>query len=327
MSDPLAKIKKKLQDEIDQLSHELSVELPKRLPSLARTATSRKTRVQIRQGAPGLRQPQDHPSQKRMGDLSMLNLTNIPKDRSGYGSRLTVLDLQRDKKIEYTLVSSEEADAEKGLISTTSPIGKALLNRRVGDEIEVVTPRARKSLNSSVWSPFTTASNLWLFQASYSTNRVGPPVGTYELGNRPGTRALDRFRLSSTHGWWRAHVAQPAAISSCGFRMSFPFSAAISPATRLPARSTPSADSHVSRPSPSLSCARSRDSRDAASTAPPSFSSSGSCSSSWISLSDDFSISASTPAPTLSRGISPLSLFFPERISVPFSFFSAILWS
>jgi len=95
-----------------------------------------------------------------MGDLSMLNLTNIPKDRSGYGSRLTVLDVQRDKKIDYTLVSTEEADAEKGLISTTSPIGKALLNRKVGDEIEVATPAERKNLKLYASSPSTRASNL-----------------------------------------------------------------------------------------------------------------------------------------------------------------------
>ena len=55
-----------------------------------------------------------------------------------------MLDVQRDAKIEYTLVSSEEVDAEKGLISTTSPIGKALLNRKVGDEIEVATPAGKK---------------------------------------------------------------------------------------------------------------------------------------------------------------------------------------
>jgi transcription elongation factor GreA len=81
---------------------------------------------------------------KRMGDLGMLNLSNIPKDRAGYGSRLTLLDTQRDVKIEYKLVSTEEADVEKGLISTTSPIGKALLNKKVGDEIEVATPAGKK---------------------------------------------------------------------------------------------------------------------------------------------------------------------------------------
>ena len=81
---------------------------------------------------------------RRMGDLGMLNLTNIPKDRAGYGSRIIVLDTQKDIKVEYKLVSTEEADVEKGLISTTSPIGKALLNRKVGDEIQVATPAGQK---------------------------------------------------------------------------------------------------------------------------------------------------------------------------------------
>ncbi len=79
-----------------------------------------------------------------MGDLGMLNLTNIPKDRAGYGSRIWVLDVQRSVELQYKLVSTEEADVEKGLISTTSPIGSALLNRRVGDEVQVVTPAGKK---------------------------------------------------------------------------------------------------------------------------------------------------------------------------------------
>ena len=145
MSDPLAKIKKKLQDEIDQLSHELNVELPKEI-AVARAhgdlsenaeykfAKERQTYVNAKIAQ----------LKKRMGDLSMLNLNNIPKDRSGYGSRIVVIDVARDVKVEYKLVSSEEADAEKGLISTTSPIGRALLNRKVGDEIEVATPAGKK---------------------------------------------------------------------------------------------------------------------------------------------------------------------------------------
>lgn len=146
MSDPLAKIKKKLQEEIDQLSHELSVELPKEI-AVARShgdlsenaeykfAKERQSYVNAKIGA----------LKKRMGDLGMLNLGNIPKDRSGYGSRMTVLDVHRDVEIEYKLVSTEEADVENGLISTTSPIGRALLNRKVGDEIEVTTPAGKKA--------------------------------------------------------------------------------------------------------------------------------------------------------------------------------------
>ncbi|HEY6265552.1 MAG TPA: transcription elongation factor GreA [Candidatus Acidoferrum sp.] len=145
MSDPLAKIKKKLQDEIEQLSHELNVELPKEI-AVARAHGDLSENAEYkyakeRQGYVNLKITH---LKKRMGDLGMLNLSNIPKDRSGYGSRLIVLDTQRDVRIEYKLVSSEEADVEKGLISTTSPIGKALLNRKVGDEIEVTTPAGKK---------------------------------------------------------------------------------------------------------------------------------------------------------------------------------------
>ena len=145
MSDPLAKIKQKLQDEIELLSHELNVDLPKEI-AVARAHGDLSENAEYkyakeRQGYVNARIGQ---LKKRMGDRGMLNLTNIPKDRAGYGSRLTVLDVQRDIKIDYKLVSTEEAEPEKGLISTTSPIGKALLNRKVGDEIEVATPAGKK---------------------------------------------------------------------------------------------------------------------------------------------------------------------------------------
>ena len=145
MPDPLSKIKQKLQVEIDQLEHELNVELPKEI-AVARAHGDLSENAEYkfakeRQGYVNARIAQ---LKKRMGDLGMLNLANIPKDRSGYGSRIVVVDTQRDIKIEYKLVSSEEADVEKGLISTTSPIGRALLNRRVGDEVQVATPAGKK---------------------------------------------------------------------------------------------------------------------------------------------------------------------------------------
>ncbi len=74
----------------------------------------------------------------------MLNLNNIPSDRAGYGSRVWLLDIKKSIEIEYKLVTSEEADAAQGLISTTSPIGKALLGRNVGDEVKVHTPAGIK---------------------------------------------------------------------------------------------------------------------------------------------------------------------------------------
>ena len=145
MSDPLAKIKKKLQQEIDSLEHELNVELPKEIAvARAHGDLSENAEYKYAKERQGYVNAKIGQLKKRMGDLGMLNLTNIPKDRSGYGSRIVVMDVQKSQEIEYKLVSSEEADVEKGLISTTSPIGKALLNRKVGDEIEVATPAGKK---------------------------------------------------------------------------------------------------------------------------------------------------------------------------------------
>ena len=145
MQDPLAKIKQKLLEEIDQLSHELNVDLPKEIAvARAHGDLSENAEYKYAKERQGFVNARIGHLKKRMGDLCMLNLTNIPKDRSGYGSRIIVLDLQKDIKIEYKLVSTEEAEPEKGFISTTSPIGKALLNKKVGDEIEVATPAGKK---------------------------------------------------------------------------------------------------------------------------------------------------------------------------------------
>ena len=145
MTDPLAKIRQKLQQEIDALEHELNVDLPKEIAvARAHGDLSENAEYKYAKERQGYVNAKIGQLKKRMGDLGMLNLTNIPKDRSGYGSRIVVLDLQRSIEVEYKLVSSEEADAEKGLISTTSPIGRALLNKQVGDEVQVATPAGKK---------------------------------------------------------------------------------------------------------------------------------------------------------------------------------------
>ncbi len=145
MADPLAKIKAKLQQELDALEHELNVDLPKEIAvARAHGDLSENAEYKYAKERQGYVNAKIGNLKKRMGDLGMLNLTNIPKDRAGYGSRLVVLDLQRSLEVEYKLVSSEEADVEKGLISTTSPIGRALLNKKVGDEVLVATPAGQK---------------------------------------------------------------------------------------------------------------------------------------------------------------------------------------
>ena len=145
MPDLADKIKKKLQDEIAVLEHELHSDLPKEIMT-ARAHGDLKENAEYkyakeRQSFVSARLGQLH---QRLADISMLNLNNLPKDRAAYGSRILVLDVAKSSKVEYKLVTVEEADAAKGLISTTSPIGRALLGKKVGDEVSVTTPAGIK---------------------------------------------------------------------------------------------------------------------------------------------------------------------------------------
>ena len=77
--------------------------------------------------------------QKRVSEIALLNVDRIPTDRAGFGSTLHVIE-KNGEKLVFQLVMPEDADAAKGLISTTSPIGHAFLNREPGDTVKVVTP-------------------------------------------------------------------------------------------------------------------------------------------------------------------------------------------
>jgi len=145
MTDPVTKIRRKLEEEIRTLEHELNHELPKELlKARAHGDISENAEFKYAKERQGYLTARLGQLQKRLGDVAMLNLNNLPHDRAGYGSRVWLLDLQKSVEVDYRLVTTEEADATKGLISTTSPIGKALLGRRVGDEVKVQTPAGVK---------------------------------------------------------------------------------------------------------------------------------------------------------------------------------------
>jgi transcription elongation factor GreA len=140
-------IRKKLEDEIRTLEHELSHELPKELKKAVamgdlsenaeyHMAKQRQEFVRARLGQ----------LKKRMGELSLVNMSNIPKDRAAIGSTIKVYDSTKDEEIEYKLVTSEESDVSQGLISTTSPIGRALMGKKVGDSATVITPNGNREL-------------------------------------------------------------------------------------------------------------------------------------------------------------------------------------
>ena len=136
-----------MRDEIEALEHELIHELPKEIKKAAalgdlsenaeyHMAKQRQEFVKARVRQLG----------RRLADLSMVNMNNIPKDKVGLGSTVKVFDSTKNEEMEYNIVTSEESDVAAGKISTNSPIGRALLNKRVGDTATVVTPNGTREL-------------------------------------------------------------------------------------------------------------------------------------------------------------------------------------
>ena len=140
-------IKKKLQDEIAALEYELRNELPKEiLKARAHGDLSENAEYHAAKDRQGLVNARLNQLKKRLADMSMVNFAKIPHDKVGLGSVVVVLDVQRDEEITYNLVTSEEADAANGKISTTSPIGRALLGKEVGDTARVQSPGGVKEM-------------------------------------------------------------------------------------------------------------------------------------------------------------------------------------
>jgi len=140
-------IKKALTEQIKALEHELTTELPAEIKKAValgdlsenaeyHMAKQRQVFVNARLGQ----------LKKRMGELAMVNLDNLSRDKVGFGSTVVVFEEAKDAEVTYKLVMSEESDVAKGLISTTSPIGRALLGKEVGDEVTVVTPTGKRML-------------------------------------------------------------------------------------------------------------------------------------------------------------------------------------
>jgi transcription elongation factor GreA len=140
-------LKKKLEEEIAVLEKELHVDLPREI-SKARAHGDLSENAEYhaakeRQGIVNMRLGQ---LRARLRELSMVDMSRIPKDRVGLGSTVTVLDLSKDEEVTYQLLTSEEADVAQGRISTTSPIGRALLGKQVGDTVKVMIPGGMREM-------------------------------------------------------------------------------------------------------------------------------------------------------------------------------------
>ncbi|MFV0387411.1 MAG: transcription elongation factor GreA [Pyrinomonadaceae bacterium] len=136
------KLKKEISDLEDELHHKIPKEIQKarefgdlRENAEYKAALERQSIVSARIGQ--LRQ--------RLDEVGSIDIAKLPKDRIAYGSKVTLFDVDREDEIEYKLVTSEEADPDKGLLSTASPIGQALIGLEEGDEVRVKTPRGLRT--------------------------------------------------------------------------------------------------------------------------------------------------------------------------------------
>jgi transcription elongation factor GreA len=139
-----ARILKKFEDEIQQLEKELKTELPKEIKRARELGDLRENaEYQAAKERQRLVESRISMLKKRVSEISLMNLDKIPHDRVGFGSTVHLKDPSGGLTI-YQLVMPEDADAENGLISTASPIGRALLNKEEGDEATVTTPNGSR---------------------------------------------------------------------------------------------------------------------------------------------------------------------------------------
>jgi transcription elongation factor GreA len=138
---------RKLQEEIAQLETELRIELPREiLKARAHGDLSENAEYHAAKERQGYVNARLGQLRGRLRDLSMIDMSKIPHDRVGLGSTVVVLDVDKDERIRYKLVTSEDVDVANGLISTSSPIGRGLLGKQVGDSVKIKIPSGMREM-------------------------------------------------------------------------------------------------------------------------------------------------------------------------------------
>jgi transcription elongation factor GreA len=140
-------IKKKLQDEIDALNYELHNQLPAEIRRAREhgdlSENAEYHAAKERQGMVNARLNQ---LVRRLAAISMVDMSKIPMDKVGLGSEVVVLDVKKEEEMTFLLVTTEEADAATGRISASSPIGRGLVGKEVGDVVKIQIPGGMREL-------------------------------------------------------------------------------------------------------------------------------------------------------------------------------------
>ncbi len=143
----LEELKNKLGEEIERLTHELQVTLPEAIKKAVehgdlrenseyKSALERQQFVQARL---------NHLT-RRAGELSKIDISQIPADRIGFGSRVTVVDMRTREEETYSLVFGDYIDIDSGQISVASPLGQALMGKKKGETVSLTLPRGERKL-------------------------------------------------------------------------------------------------------------------------------------------------------------------------------------
>jgi len=142
-----AQILKKFEDEIHELERELKTELPKEIQRARELGDLRENaEYQAAKERQSLVHSRISMLKKRVSEIALMNLEKIPKDRVGFGSTVHVTVAGSGEMLVYQLVMPEDANPERGLVSTASPIGRALMGKEEGDVVRVAAPNGNREL-------------------------------------------------------------------------------------------------------------------------------------------------------------------------------------
>ncbi len=138
----------RLKKELEELRHELNSKLPKELQAAREHGDLRENaEYEAAKERQGLVNARIGAAEQRIRELSMINVRSFPEGSIGYGSLVTLADEEDGGEVRYEIVFPEEVDAANGKISLSSPLGRALLNKQPGDEVQVKTPRGSKNFS------------------------------------------------------------------------------------------------------------------------------------------------------------------------------------
>lgn len=138
-------IRQKIQEELRQLETELRTEIPQELKkAVAMGDLSENAEYEAARNRQDIVRARIANLRKRLAEFSMIDTSRLPTDRAAYGSTVQLYDVDSGDEITYTLVMAEDADVTQGKISTLSPIGRGLMGRQAGDEVEINTPSGKR---------------------------------------------------------------------------------------------------------------------------------------------------------------------------------------